>query len=166
MKSLLLALSVLCAGCTADPPSGRSAQRPPPQRHEPQDPEQRETAARADVAAGRKHAAKRPLAGDADGQTWRGLDLSAAPVTTDASRLPDIWEARPAGSKSYEIREEVTVIRPDNIFVDGTVYWIPSRNRFYVQRDPAASSTLHFYGPFEGDPYQVLNPPPTRAVGE
>ena len=166
MRPLLLALAVSFTGCTADPRSPRSVQQPPPQRHEQQHPEQREAAARADVAAGRQRPNTTQPAGDADGQTWRGLNLTTAPVTTDTSRLTDIWEERPPGSKSYEIREDVIVIRLRNVFADGTVYWMKSRNRFYVQRDPPGSSTLHYYGPFEGDPHQVLNRSPTRAPNE
>lgn len=95
---------------------------------------------------------------------WRGLDLSKAPVTTDVATLPAIWEPRPAGSTSYEIRDDVTVIPPEDIYTDGTVYWIRSNDHFYVQRDGLGLSTLHFYGPFDGDPSRVLKLP--RPAGD
>jgi hypothetical protein len=37
------------------------------------------------------------------------------------------------------------------------VYNVPAKNVFYVQHDPIDSSRHTYYGPFEGDPYEVLN---------
>ena len=85
---------------------------------------------------------------------FHGLDLTAVPHTTNSSKLPDLFEERPPGSKSYRIQEDVTVIYSG---IDGTVYFIPGRNIFYVQHDKLGSSTLTYYGPFEGNPVQVLN---------
>ncbi len=96
---------------------------------------------------------------------WRGLDLSAARVTTRTQDLADIWEAVPPGSRSYEVRKDVTVIPAHEIPKSIVIYWLRSANRFYVQYDLGGSSTHHFYGPFEGDPNQVLAPPTSRPAG-
>jgi len=85
---------------------------------------------------------------------FHGLDLTAVPHTTNFSRLPDLFEERPLGSKSYHIQKDVTAIYSG---LDGTVYFIPRRNIFYVQHDKLGSSTLTYYGPFEGNPFQALN---------
>ena len=92
---------------------------------------------------------------------FHGLDLTAVPHTTNSSKLPDLFEERPPGSKSYRIQEDVTVIYSG---IDGTVYFIPGRNIFYVQHDKLGSSTLTYYGPFEGNPVQVLNLQPDVQV--
>ncbi len=84
---------------------------------------------------------------------FHGLDMTAVPYTTNFSKLPDLFEERPPGSKSYHIQKDVTAIYSG---LDGTVYFIPGRNIFYVQHDLAGASTLHYYGPFDGDPYVVL----------
>ncbi len=83
-----------------------------------------------------------------------GLDLTDAPRTTKSADLPDLFEERPPGSKSYEIASGVTVMYGG---FEGTVYYIPERDVFYVQQDKLGSSTLTYYGPFEGDPKQVLD---------
>ncbi|MBA7485686.1 hypothetical protein ES707_21236 [subsurface metagenome] len=92
---------------------------------------------------------------------FHGLDLTAVPHTTNFSRLPDLFEERPLGSKSYHIQKDVTAIYSG---LDGTVYFIPRRNIFYVQHDKLGSSTLTYYGPFEGNPVQVLNLQPDVQV--
>ncbi len=85
---------------------------------------------------------------------FRGLDLTTAPRTTRSSDLPDLWEERPKGSRSYEIRKDVIC---SYMGLDGTVYYVPGKKHFYVQKDPLESSTLTFYGPFDGDPQEALN---------
>ena len=40
--------------------------------------------------------------------------------------------------------------------VSTTVYYVPSKNQFYVQHDSVSSSTHTYYGPFSGDPKDVL----------
>ncbi|MHC4568629.1 MAG: HEAT repeat domain-containing protein, partial [Planctomycetota bacterium] len=84
---------------------------------------------------------------------FHGLDLAVAPHTSNSSKLPDLFEARPPGSESYHIRKDVTVVYMGS---DGTVYYVPKKNVFYVQHDLAGAGTLHYYGPFDGDPYVVL----------
>jgi len=88
-------------------------------------------------------------------ESFRGLDLTDVPRSRDWAALPDLWEERPPGSKSYEIRKDVVVTDHG---VDGTVYYLPAKKVFYVQHDPAGSSQLTYYGPFAGDPRQVLKP--------
>ena len=44
-----------------------------------------------------------------------------------------------------------------------TVYYLPAERRFYVQCDPLGTSTLHYYGPFQGNPTEVLKLPPTQT---
>jgi len=83
-----------------------------------------------------------------------GLDLTDAPRTTDWAQLPDLFEERPAGSKSYEIRTDVAVVFSS---LAGTVYYLPAEKIYYVQHDDVGSSVLHYYGPFEGDPHEVLD---------
>ena len=86
---------------------------------------------------------------------FRGLDLTNAPRTTDVAKLPDLFEERPPGSKSYEVRKDVVVTHQG---LDGTVYYLPAKKAFYVQHDPMGSSRLTYYGPFAGDLRQVLKP--------
>ncbi|MHC4693213.1 MAG: M56 family metallopeptidase, partial [Planctomycetota bacterium] len=83
-----------------------------------------------------------------------GLDLTDAPHTTKLADLPDLFEERPPDSKSYEIAGGVTVIYGG---FEGTVYYIPEKEVFYIQQDKLGSSTLTYYGPFNGDPHQVLD---------
>ncbi|MGB2808754.1 MAG: DUF1573 domain-containing protein [Sedimentisphaerales bacterium] len=83
-----------------------------------------------------------------------GLDLTDAPRTTRSADLSDLFEARPPGSKSYHRREDVDVVYAG---LYGTVYNIPEKEIFYIQHDKLGSSTLSYYGPFNGDPHQVLD---------
>jgi hypothetical protein len=123
--------------------------------------DEREAKVRAALAAGRPAIA--PATAPAK-LIWRGLDLSAAPVSPISAYPWDIWEERPAGSGSYEVRADVTVIPPQRyeVFNAGTIYWLRSANRFYVHYHPVSASTTYVYGPFEGDPNQVLTPPTSR----
>lgn len=75
---------------------------------------------------------------------------------TDAAQLTDLFEAVPPGSKSYEIRKEVVPLRSRSQELDSMVYFIPSKNHYYIQRDPLGSSTLTYYGPFPGNPQTIL----------
>ena len=84
---------------------------------------------------------------------FRGLDLTTAPRTTHTSDLPDLWEEIPEGSRSFEIRKDVECVYSG---FDGTVYYIASNNIFYVQHDSLGSSTMTFYGPFDGNPATIL----------
>ena len=81
------------------------------------------------------------------------LSFADAPRTTKWAGLPDLFEERTKGSESYHIRKDVDVVYSG---LDGTVYYIPKKRIFYVQHDKLGSSTLTYYGPFKGDPHQVL----------
>ena len=102
--------------------------------------------------AGEKRNVGVPLNGDA-GKTFRGIDLSKAPSTTKTRDLPEIWEARPPGSVSFEIRKDVIVFP---VGFEGVVYFISSADQYYIQSDPLGSSTMTFYGPFKGNPFETL----------
>jgi Tol biopolymer transport system component len=102
----------------------------------------------------------RPVVGERENDTsakerieFFGLDLTEAPSTTKSADLPDLFEELPPGSKSYEIAKDVAVAYSG---LDGTVYYIPEKEIFYIQHDKLGSSTLTYYGPFNGDPHQVL----------
>jgi hypothetical protein len=90
------------------------------------------------------------------------LDVKYAAVATEAAKLPGLFEERPPGSKSYHLRDDVTMVddRPDR-----TVYYLAKDNVFYIQHDEIGSSTLHYYGPFEGDPYEILDLKPVVPTG-
>jgi len=84
---------------------------------------------------------------------FHGLNLISAPHTNRPGDLPDLWQELPKGSGSFEIRREVKCVYNE---IDGTVYYNTWKNRFYIQHDPLGSSTLTYYGPFDGNPTQVL----------
>lgn len=134
-----------------------------PEQPATQPAESREVAARAEIGQARPRPATAPATSPAR-LIWHGLDLSAAFVTTETSKLPDIWVESPLGSRSYEVRPDVTVIPAREGLISAAIYWIPAANRFYVQYDAGGSSTRHFYGPFEGDLNQVLTPPTSQRT--
>ena len=76
------------------------------------------------------------------------------------SELSDIWEAVPPGSKSYEVRKDVRVTIAA---LDTTIYERSDLKKFWVQRDPPESSFHTFFGPFDGDPIEVLGIQPNQA---
>jgi beta-lactamase regulating signal transducer with metallopeptidase domain len=47
------------------------------------------------------------------GLVYHGLDLTGIPFSTLPQQLPDLWEERPPGSKSYEMRKDVNAIFQD-----------------------------------------------------
>ena len=76
------------------------------------------------------------------------------------SALSDIWEAVPPESKSYEVRKDVRVTIAA---LDTTIYERPDLKKFWVQRDPPESSSHTYFGPFDGDPFEVLGIQPNQA---
>ena len=84
---------------------------------------------------------------------FRGIDLTEAPSTTKTNELHGIWEARPPGSVGFEIRKDFIVFP---VGFDGVVYFRPDVDRYYIQSDPLGSSTMTFYGPFKGNPFEKL----------
>ena len=87
---------------------------------------------------------------------FHGLSLQDAPRTTKAAELGDLFQADPSGSQSYTIRANIVQVYGE---VDGAVYHLPDKNKFYVQYDPVGSSTMTYYGPFDGDPATVMDLP-------
>ena len=85
---------------------------------------------------------------------FHGLNLARAPRTNRPGDLPDLWLELPKGSGLFEIRRNVKCVynKPD-----GTVYYNSWKNHFYIQHDPIGDGTLTYYGPFKGDPTEVLN---------
>ena len=97
--------------------------------------------------------------------TFLGLDLTYARRTTDPADLPALWEERPPGSNSYELRAGVVVGRHPEHFRLGDVYYVPDKDVFYVQHAPLWASTLIYYGPFTGKPWERLGIPEAETVG-
>lgn len=87
---------------------------------------------------------------------FHGLKLERLPGTSDSSKLPLLWQEVPPGSKSYEMLDDVEVVYQG---FDGAVFYRPDKNLFYVQSNPPGSSRLTYYGPFDGNPLNVLDLP-------
>ena len=103
--------------------------------------------------------ASQPADGSFSARLERLLILSQAAQTTDIAKLPDVFEEQPPGSKSYEVRAGIIVGRHPTEFLTGDFYYLPDRDIFYVQHSLIGSSTLAYYGPIKGKPWQVLNAP-------
>lgn len=84
---------------------------------------------------------------------FHGLTLQRFNSTTDRSRLSDIWEASPPESNNYELHSAVQIVRRAP---DGTVYYRPDKQIYYVQADPPDAAQQTFYGPYRGNPLQTL----------
>jgi hypothetical protein len=74
----------------------------------------------------------------------------------------EVWEKVPRGGEGeHRIRTDLRQfeLKPepfDPRGPRGAAYFLPASNRFYIQWDLPGTSTLHYYGPFEGDPVKVL----------
>ncbi|HMP82256.1 MAG TPA: hypothetical protein PKA41_06050 [Verrucomicrobiota bacterium] len=73
----------------------------------------------------------------------------------------EIWENTPGVAGEYRIRSNARQIPlwPEPFAADGkfgSVYFLTNKDRFYIQWDAAGASTLHYYGPFQGDPARLL----------
>jgi len=101
------------------------------------------------------------------GPVFLGVDLAGAPGEWRSENLPDLWEERPPGSKSFEMRDDVAIWSgashddaPDDAvvrdFFSGEVLWTPRTRRFWIRHDPSGSSRMTYYGPFPGDPRKLL----------
>jgi tRNA A-37 threonylcarbamoyl transferase component Bud32/peroxiredoxin/Leucine-rich repeat (LRR) protein/multidrug resistance efflux pump len=116
-------------------------------------------------AAVEKCSASKPAgAGDSGAMSKEQVErikllVQKAPVSTDISSL-EIYEKTPGVAGDYHLREGVIRLplkfEAHHDAPDGCVFYLPERNRFYVQWDSLLASTRHFYGPFEGDPGKVL----------
>jgi serine/threonine protein kinase len=86
--------------------------------------------------------------------------IKNAPVTINL--LAELFELKPGSKSEYRLRADVVAIpvRSANPkasdFAMGRVYYLPAGNKFYIQWDSIYASSLHFYGPFYGNPKKVL----------
>jgi hypothetical protein len=121
----------------------------------------REIEARVNVLQGKTSALDKQPAAEKKPLIFHGLNLSDAPVTNDFSKLPDLFEEQPTGSKSYHLRKDIKImgiIEKENGFPTAQVFEIPGKNVFYFEYTSTGSSSLaHFYGPIQGDPMKVMN---------
>ena len=83
----------------------------------------------------------------------------------------EIWEQDPAGTLVLRKDLVTTEIHQEGdtqgIWILGHVYYLKSANRFYIQWEGGmGASTLHYYGPFDGDPVKVLGLPTTNAAAD
>ena len=81
-------------------------------------------------------------------------EKASAAGISKTSELSQIWEEVPPGSKSFEIRKDVRILSAGWSI---TIYHRPDQNRFWVQRDALGSSFMTYFGPFDGDPSEVLD---------
>ena len=82
-------------------------------------------------------------------QSFRGLDLTKVPSTTRYANIPDLFEARPPGSQSFHLRNNVVVVESG---IDGSLFYLPEKDQFNVQSDPLGSSSLTYFVPIHGQP--------------
>jgi beta-lactamase regulating signal transducer with metallopeptidase domain/HEAT repeat protein/Leucine-rich repeat (LRR) protein len=87
----------------------------------------------------------------------KALKFSQAPHETDKAKLSDLFETQPPGSGSFELRANIIVARSPKESLFGAFYYMPDKDAFYVQHDPAGSGTQTFYGPFKGKPWVVFD---------
>jgi beta-lactamase regulating signal transducer with metallopeptidase domain len=85
--------------------------------------------------------------------------LENAPVSTKYAEL-EIFEKVPDMAGEYRIRSDVKRIQipsaiSNPLFSAGEIFYLPQKNAFYIQSDPAGASTLHYYGPFQGNPDEI-----------
>jgi len=87
---------------------------------------------------------------------YLGLDLADAERVSEQAKLSDLFEEKPVDSGKYQLREEVIVRRHPEHWQSGVVYYVPSKNVFYIIKEPGHPGTgsKTFYGPFDGDPWK------------
>ena len=92
--------------------------------------------------------------------------IKNAPVTTQL--LAELFELRPGSQSVYRLRSVVTpyaIMPVEKSALDfiplGYVYYSAAGKQFYIQWDGLGASTLHYYGPFHGDPAKTLGLSPT-----
>lgn len=88
------------------------------------------------------------FATDGEPLIFHGLDLRSVPSTTSHAELPDLFEPRAPRSGHYQLRHEVvqTYHGPD-----GTMYYVPSKDKTFIQHDAVGSEPVTYYGPIDGD---------------
>jgi serine/threonine protein kinase len=87
--------------------------------------------------------------------------IKKAPVTT--GYLAELFELTPGSQSEYRLRADVVSIpilpaeKSALSFIPlGTVHYLPAGKKFYLQWDGIGASTLHYFGPFYGEPAKVL----------
>ena len=87
--------------------------------------------------------------------------IKNAPVTTNY--LAELFERTPGSQREYRLRSDVVslpIMRAEKSPLDfiplGTVFYLPASKSFYIQWDSLGASTLHYYGPFYGEPASKL----------
>lgn len=100
----------------------------------------------------------------------RVMDMLAdAPSSIDYKQV-DIFELDPGTVSSYHLRDEVVRIPimgtgPRFNYDAHNIFYLPSVNHFYIVWEGMGASTLHYHGPFEGNPYDMLGiPQPAKVV--
>jgi serine/threonine protein kinase len=84
----------------------------------------------------------------------------------------ELFEKVPGAAGEYRIRLDAQQLplasgSTDLLTPRGTAYYLRAQDRFYLQWDPLGTSTLHYYGPFKGEPVAVLglsSPPKPPAL--
>jgi len=79
---------------------------------------------------------------------------------------PDIWAPIPGRENAIELREGIRTIplvedRVNSLY--STVYYLTTQDRFYIDWRPGPNQG-GCYGPFSGNPYDVLNLPPSGTT--
>jgi hypothetical protein len=93
--------------------------------------------------------------------------IQGAPVRTNQQF--EVFQKSRRPSEGYRIRYNVKrfPLREPNALTNsnsGEVFYLSASNRFYVQWDSPNSTTLHYFGPFDGNPIVSLQlPQPSRA---
>ena len=69
------------------------------------------------------------------------------------SKIPELWIEDHPGSMSWVLRKDVKGIQAG---LGAGIFYRPDLDQFWIQRDPPGSSTMTYYGPFDGDPEALL----------
>jgi len=87
------------------------------------------------------------------------LLIRNVPVATRYKDI-EIFEPTPGVAGEWRIRPDVERFPlrygPEVTMPFGELYYLPQKNVCYIQWDPAGASTLHYYGPIEGRPNELL----------
>ncbi len=92
---------------------------------------------------------------------------TGAPVTTKPVQelsIPDptLPNTRVPRPDILQISLKDDTVTDPRDYATGTAYYLPVENRFYLVWEKAISSTIHWYGPFDGNPRDVLNLPESK----
>jgi len=89
--------------------------------------------------------------------------LKDAPVSTRYQDLAIFEQALRSMAGHYRIRPEIERLQLLRGFesgqsvygVHGEIFYLAEKNVYYIQHDPVGASTLHYYGPFKGNPKEL-----------